>query len=494
MTGTSPSLTGAVRAVLRHAVEAYQDTSEAVTLRELADRLDSPLRVAIAGKVKSGKSTLLNALVGEEIAPTDAGECTQVVTWYRNGHSPRVTLHPHRGAPRRLVVRRAESGALALDLGGVPAAEVERLVVDWPSRRLRAMTLIDTPGIGSLSRDASARTQALLAPDDAPAAADAVLYLMRHLHAGDVRFLESFRDGGGARATPVNAIAVLSRADEIGAGRIDAMLSAKRIAKRYRADPHVRRLCQTVMPVAGLLAQAGTTLRETECAALATLAAAERADVEALLLSADRFVRAEAPLSSEERAALLERLGLFGIRLCITMIRQGVQGCAALAAELVRRSGLDELRQALSTQFAQRRDLLKARSALLALDQLLRTRPLAGTQPIVARVERILAGAHEFAEFHLLGSLRTGALGLRADEITEAERLLGGGGASPAARLALDPDASDAQQRAAALDALGRWQRRAGSPLTARPLADACRVIVRSCEGILAILSTGEVG
>ena len=34
-----------------------------------ASRLDGPLRVAIAGKVKAGKSTLLNALVGEKVAP-----------------------------------------------------------------------------------------------------------------------------------------------------------------------------------------------------------------------------------------------------------------------------------------------------------------------------------------------------------------------------------------------------------------------------------------
>ena len=44
-------------------------------LAEARNRLHGPLRLAIAGKVKAGKSTLLNALLGEEIAPTDAGEC-----------------------------------------------------------------------------------------------------------------------------------------------------------------------------------------------------------------------------------------------------------------------------------------------------------------------------------------------------------------------------------------------------------------------------------
>ena len=39
----------------------------------LGARLQGPLRVAIAGRVKAGKSTLLNALVGERMAPTDAG-------------------------------------------------------------------------------------------------------------------------------------------------------------------------------------------------------------------------------------------------------------------------------------------------------------------------------------------------------------------------------------------------------------------------------------
>ena len=56
-------------------------------------RLDQPLRVAVAGRVKAGKSTLLNALVGERLAPTDAGECTRIVTWYQDGHTYQVSAH-----------------------------------------------------------------------------------------------------------------------------------------------------------------------------------------------------------------------------------------------------------------------------------------------------------------------------------------------------------------------------------------------------------------
>ena len=63
-----------MRATLRDAVDAYADDPHlAGSLRQHLERLDAPLRVAIAGKIKAGKSTLLNALLGEEIAPTDAG-------------------------------------------------------------------------------------------------------------------------------------------------------------------------------------------------------------------------------------------------------------------------------------------------------------------------------------------------------------------------------------------------------------------------------------
>ena len=96
------SLTRHGRRVLLLAIDAHRD--EPATARWLhvqLRRLDEPLRVAIAGKVKAGKSTLLNALVGEQVAPTDAGECTRVVTWYRDGATPRIVLHPRDGVRGR---------------------------------------------------------------------------------------------------------------------------------------------------------------------------------------------------------------------------------------------------------------------------------------------------------------------------------------------------------------------------------------------------------
>jgi hypothetical protein len=498
------ALAAATRRALLLAVDAHRDRPEvARRLHHQLRRFDEPLRVAIAGKVKAGKSTLLNALVGEQVAPTDAGECTRVVTWYRDGTVPRVVLHPHRGTPRPLPVRRHD-GALTIDLDGTPAEQCERLVVDWPAQSLRSTTLIDTPGLASTSTAVSQRTVDFLDPEDGqdtPTEADAVVYLMRHVHARDAAFLEAFRDRGVARSAAVNAVAVLSRADEIGGGRVDAMFSARGIAARYRTDPTVRGLCQNVVAVAGLLAETGRTLRQAEHTALAALARVPRDDLERDLLSVDRFLRAgqddggSDAVAPAARERLLDRFGIFGIRLSTSLIRQGADTPAALATELVARSGLRELEQVLHTQFTERRDVLKARSALLAVDRVLREdRTLCDggvdprVRPVAQEIEKVLAGAHEFTELRLLGALRSGTVTLPVADAAEGERLLGDAGTSPAARLGLDAGERPDALRHAAFTALDRWQRHAVNPMLTRATAQACRAVVRSCEGAVAAL------
>lgn len=488
MTSAS-DLSSTARRLLERTIEAYRGSPKTQRwLRRELDRIDAPLRVAIAGKVKAGKSTLLNAMVGEMVAATDAAECTKLVTWYQYANAPRLTLYPKLGAPRQLPASRRD-GRLIIELGATPAAEVDRLVVDWPSRQLKATTLIDTPGIGSLTTENSERSAAFLLPEDEPAAADAVVYLMRHLHATDFEFLEAFSEYGAARASGLNAIAVLSRADEIGGGRLDALMSARRVAARYRSDPRLLGLCQDVVAVAGLLAQTGRSLRQDEFRAFSRLASAPRDDTEAMLLSVGRFAhpgpREDALLPLDSRRALLDRFGLFGVRLAITLVRQGSNSPDLLAAELVRRSGLDELRSSLASRFTERRDLLKARSALLAVDFVLRREPAPQGRSLLAEVERILAGSHEFAEMRLLAAIRSSTVTFPDAYRAEAERLLGANGTIPARRLGLVDDTDPTTLRAVALETLERWRRLSENPVFPRAFADAARTVVRSCEGIL---------
>src|SRR5512139_3939802 len=78
-------------------------------------RLGEPLRVAIAGRLKAGKSTLVNALIGRCVAPTEVGECTRIVTQFRYGTADRVDVVRRDG--RRTSLPLDESGMIPHRLG-----------------------------------------------------------------------------------------------------------------------------------------------------------------------------------------------------------------------------------------------------------------------------------------------------------------------------------------------------------------------------------------
>jgi hypothetical protein len=469
-----------VRTLLDRAVAETTDPTVRARLGDARRRIDQPLRVAIAGKIKAGKSTLLNALVGEELAATDAGECTRIVTWYADGPTYAVTAHLRDGRAEARPFNRV-AGAVRISLGR-PADEVDHLEVRVPSARLRRHTLIDTPGIASLSTDVSLRTMAFLESEgERSAQTDAVIYLLRHMHGSDVRFLESFHGDGLANGTPVNAVGVLSRADEIGGCRLDAMEAAARVAARYATDERLRRLCPVVVPVAGLLGAAGATLREDEYRALAEVAAEPMSEVVELLLTADRFAA-----SAPGRQRVLQRLGLFGVRLSVRLIREGaVRDSADLARALTEHSGIDKLREVFTAQFVGRSEVLKARSALAVLDEC-----LSPDSALAADAERIRASAHEFVELRLLHLLRSGRLPGTDGQLAEMDLLLGGAGGAPHSRLGLPADAPPARLASAAQAALARWQAVAEHPFSARELRTAARAATRTCEGLLAVVPT----
>ncbi|ONI79651.1 hypothetical protein ALI144C_23050 [Actinosynnema sp. ALI-1.44] len=296
--------------------------------------------------------------------------------------------------------------------------------------------------------------------------ADAVIHLFPHTP--EVHIPVQVRDQG--------VIGVLTHADEIGGGRLDALTSARQIARRYTADPRLRGVCQTVVPVAGLLARAATSMTQSEMDRFSELAARPRAVIDSALLSVDR-IRSTAP-------DLLDRFGLFGMRIGVTLVRQGFSDRAALAAELVSRSGLGELLAQIDTRFRERSHVLKARSALVFLDEFLRR---ARDRALHAEVERLAASTHEFVEIRVLDAVRAGQIALPADVAGEAVRLLGGDGATITSRLGVRGDAGE--QRHAALLTLRQWRARAGNPVAGRQFVEAAQVIVRTCEGMVARLA-----
>ncbi|MGV0787768.1 dynamin-like GTPase family protein [Mycolicibacterium sp. XJ2] len=484
-----------VRAILGGTIQAYQaDPAYAHRpdvhneLERIGGRLNQPIRIALAGTLKAGKSTLVNALVGEDIAPTDATEATRIVTWFRHGPTPKVTAN-HRGGRRSNVPigRDPHEGGLTFDFATLDPEDIVDLDVEWPAAELIDTTIIDTPGTSSLSRDVSERTLRLLVPEDGVPRVDAVVFLLRTLNAADIALLKQIGELVGGSAGALGVVGVASRADEIGAGRIDAMLSAKDVATRFTAEMERTGTCQAVVPVSGLLALTARTLRQSEFVALEKLAGVDAAELTKAMLSVDRFVRddSQLPVDAATRAALLDRFGMFGIRISIAVLRAGVSDSVALADELLERSGLVALREVIDQQFGQRSDLLKAHTALLSLRQFVQANPIYATPYILADIDPLLADTHAFEELRLLSQLRSRPTTLNDDEMASLRRIIGGSGTDAASRLGLQPDNPYDGPRAA-FAAAQRWRRRAEHPLNDPFTTRACRAAVRSAEALVA--------
>jgi hypothetical protein len=200
----------------------------------------------------------------------------------------------------------------------------------------------------------------------------------------------------------------------------------------------------------------------------------------------------ELGLTSFERQHLLDRFGIFRVRLASTILRRGPVTATDLARDLAERSGLEELQGVLHSLFFTRRDVLKSRSALLALSDLAHEQPLPGSQAVASEIEEIIASAHPFNELRVLSAVRAGWVAGKPAVLEDLERVIGGTGTSRAQRLGLQPDATAAEELAAAVAALDRWQRRAENPMTVHELVVAARVAVRSCEGMLAELAASR--
>lgn len=335
------------------------------------EHLLDPLRIAVAGRVKAGKSTLVNALIGSRAAPTDVQECTKVVTWFSYGIPERVEVALKNGSRHTLPLT---NGTIPDPLG-LDLAEVDYVEVYLSQDVLRRATLIDTPGLASLHEEHSARTEELLvdrASRSAARQADALVFLVGHsVRENEAEALEAFNalfEGTGT--SPATALAVLTRADQIGGGDGDPLDTAARIAARQAQQ--LRSVAATVLPVVGLLAETTEcrVLEERDALALQELASLDELTRERLLFSHEELQTVDVAVPREQRGRLGALLDLFGIARALELIDTGVRGARSLEDELRNLCGIGELRRLLDETFAQRADALKANAALGALSRI----------------------------------------------------------------------------------------------------------------------------
>jgi len=179
-------------------------------IASLAHRLeDNNLEVALFGRVSSGKSSLLNALLDTNVLPVGVNPITAVPTKLRYGNALKAEVTFASGRTEEVSL---EEFAQLISEQGNPGnvRSVVRAMAEVPSSRLRkGILLVDTPGLGSLARRGAAETLAYLP------ACDLALLLIDagvSLNDEDIGTLRLLYEGG------IPSIVLLSKADLLREG------------------------------------------------------------------------------------------------------------------------------------------------------------------------------------------------------------------------------------------------------------------------------------
>jgi hypothetical protein len=138
----------------------------AAALERLAGQVDQPCVLAVVGRMKAGKSTFINALLGEDVAKTGVTETTATINRIQYGTpaNPERPVRCYWRGGRYEDVSRAFLDSLQGNTVEVlrQAGGIEYLEYLLPNPYLREVTLVDTPGTAAVVDEHQNRTAEFL--------------------------------------------------------------------------------------------------------------------------------------------------------------------------------------------------------------------------------------------------------------------------------------------------------------------------------------------
>jgi GTPase SAR1 family protein len=184
-----------------------------IDLRKASTSLQQGVfRLMVLGDMKRGKSTFLNALIGENILPSDVNPCTALLTVLRYGQEKKVTVHFKTDRPpesldfesfkQKYTIDPTEAKELE-DSNKLAFPDVDYAVVEYPLELLeKGIEIIDSPGLN----DTEARNELSLGYLNNCHAVLFVLSASQPCTLGERRYLENYiKDRGLSVFFLVNA-------------------------------------------------------------------------------------------------------------------------------------------------------------------------------------------------------------------------------------------------------------------------------------------------
>jgi small GTP-binding protein len=174
----------------------------------LCTEIKKPLRVVITGEFKTGKSTLINTLLQEEILAADVTPKTAVVTEITYGETKTIIAHLKSGEKKNY------DYSLLEDLSSEGSEDMKNLrdSIQWielqyPNPLLKKLHIVDTPGLNAMHEEHTRATKEYLSR------ADMIWWIFHYSNIGrrtEMRFIENLE----SRIKKVAVINQIDKADD----------------------------------------------------------------------------------------------------------------------------------------------------------------------------------------------------------------------------------------------------------------------------------------
>lgn len=478
-------------------------------IESMRKRLTQPLKVAVVGFMKAGKSTLMNAILKERVLYTGTVETTYTVTWFKYGNKKGLTIVMKDGSEINAPFEDLEKWTVRKKLSVNPLMDnAKYIIIYYPNEILKTMELIDTPGLFSSYGKDSANTLDFLGLQEADkvtseeaALADAIIYAFsRGVQGKDAEVLDAFSGADETNSSPINAIGVFTRTDmfwDCAANpEIKPLDAVFDVVEGYKSKPKLKKLLYNILPVSAKLVESASDITDEAWEIMQQLSRIDEDVLLDYLVDANTFAAEEGedmPVSARDRKMVLDMFTQYGIYAVTKAISKGVTR-DEMVDYLYEQSGVNRVSNLILQHFGNRAYLIKLNYVLMRIEKICRKLKIQSTENrqiinicerIIEEIEQIKMDEQAFSELQTLQSYYNGEIKFyNKEDEQQLLQITGEYGGNCEARLGAAEGTSIKELKKIALERSRHWNDMTYDYGVSRQINDAAKVIVRACENM----------